>query len=475
MTPSRTDAVALNRDHLFISYAWEDGALAEWLARKLTAAGYRVWIDRFKMLGGERWPKNIDRAIKTRTFRMIALLSAASIEKENPSKERQMALTLSNSKEREEDFLIPLNVDGLRPSDLGWELSDLNYIAFEQWASGLEQLLKKLESINTPRPVLIDGPAFAAQTFLPANVLRDVEEPLYANCLVVTAIPEVVQRYTISRPLTALEKNALETKWAFFPVTVTRVLAFTDPPPTVFSDCTITRTPGACWADLAKIDGVRSTHVVISLVKKSMIVKCVERGLFLEDDQRTAYFPRGLLPKDKITYRNYKGRKVRVSVFGERRTGKTRTFYQLAVSFFVRSDVIESGLIIELKLRLHLTDPSGVSLDGKAINARRKKITKRWWNHEWLSRQMALVHHLAEIGDTQATHEIVIGTVLQEQVRVSSRLLSATVRPGINDGALEPLRAELTALSAQSPDDGEDDDLEFGAPGEAAEESEHGA
>jgi len=210
-----TGPTVVDRDHLFISYAWEDGALAEWLVRKLTAAGYRVWCDRFKMLGGERWPKDIDRAIKTRTFRMIALLSAASINKENPSKERQMALTLS--KERKEDFLIPLNVDGLRPRELGWELSDLDYIAFEHWASGFEQLLKKLESISAPRLRAAEGPALAAKTFLPPNVLRDVEEPLYANCLVVTTIPEVVQRFTLSRPLAAVERSALETRWAFFP------------------------------------------------------------------------------------------------------------------------------------------------------------------------------------------------------------------------------------------------------------------
>ena len=32
-------------DHLFISYAWEDGALAEWLALKLTAAGYHPSLE----------------------------------------------------------------------------------------------------------------------------------------------------------------------------------------------------------------------------------------------------------------------------------------------------------------------------------------------------------------------------------------------------------------------------------------------
>ncbi len=44
---------------------------------------YKVWIDRFKLLAGEPWPSDIDRAIKTRTFRMIALLSQHSRAKEN--------------------------------------------------------------------------------------------------------------------------------------------------------------------------------------------------------------------------------------------------------------------------------------------------------------------------------------------------------------------------------------------------------
>ena len=40
----------MDRDHLFISYAWEDSQLAEWLALKLTAEGFKVWCDRLKLL-----------------------------------------------------------------------------------------------------------------------------------------------------------------------------------------------------------------------------------------------------------------------------------------------------------------------------------------------------------------------------------------------------------------------------------------
>ena len=132
-------------------------------------------------------------------------------------------------------------------------------------------------------------------------------------------------------------------------------------------------------------------------------------------------------------------------MLGERRTGRGRTRYQLAFSFFVRQDVIKNKVVVELKVRLHLTDPSGQALDGAATTARRKKITKSWWNHEWLSRQLAITCHL--VGDHESG-EIVIGHIPGEQVRLSGSLLSATVAPGINDVALEPLRAKVNALNA---------------------------
>ena len=140
-------------EHLLINYATEDWALAEWLTRKLTAEGYRVWCDRFMLLGGESYPREIDEAIKNRTFRMLSLLSRASLTKPNPLKERTLALNIA--RERGIDFVIPLNVDGLRPTELDWMSSDLTFIPFSHgWAAGLRQLLAKLRSIDTPRSLL---------------------------------------------------------------------------------------------------------------------------------------------------------------------------------------------------------------------------------------------------------------------------------------------------------------------------------
>ena len=97
-------AIPLNetRVHLFVSYATEDGQFVDWLCLKLISEGYKVWCDRLKLLGGESYPRDIDDAIKTGTFRFIPGLSKYSLKKPNPIKERTLALNIS--KERKEDF-----------------------------------------------------------------------------------------------------------------------------------------------------------------------------------------------------------------------------------------------------------------------------------------------------------------------------------------------------------------------------------
>ena len=129
------------KEHLFISYATEDSKFAEWLALRLTADGYKVWCDRTHLLGGESYPDDIDDAIKNRTFRLLALLSRASLRKPNPKKERTLALNIA--RERSIDFLIPLNVDGLSATELDWMTSDLTFIPFHvNWAMGFASFLR---------------------------------------------------------------------------------------------------------------------------------------------------------------------------------------------------------------------------------------------------------------------------------------------------------------------------------------------
>ena len=157
-----------NQDHLFISAVDEDGVFADWLTRKLTAEGYLVWCERFQLLGGETYPDDIDDAIKNRTFRFISLYSRASLKDLEIIRQRSLALNVGS--DRDQDFLIPLNVDGIDQTQLDHVTRTLKFITFQyNWADGLKQLLKKLESIGCPRS-LPNGKRVAAAAFLGNDV-----------------------------------------------------------------------------------------------------------------------------------------------------------------------------------------------------------------------------------------------------------------------------------------------------------------
>jgi hypothetical protein len=190
---SRDNRKSKCREHLFISYAWEDVALAEWLTLKLTAEGYRVWCDRFKILGGEKWPDDIDLAIRKDTFRMLHLVSQYSLSKPDPKKERELALQLE--KERGNEILIPLNVDGTKPVDLPWRISDKAQIPFQDWATGLAQLLKKLASAETPRPLQATGRDIASSAFLVRPAVTEEKEQLVSNVFRFASVPNVIKQF----------------------------------------------------------------------------------------------------------------------------------------------------------------------------------------------------------------------------------------------------------------------------------------
>ena len=182
------------RDHIFISYATEQSALCDWLARRLAASGYAIWCDRQRLLGGENWPNDIDIAINHRTFRMLALLSRASINKHNPQGEWLKGMALGR-RLNIDDFVIPLNVDGLTPDEIPWNLQPINYIPFTpNWATGLRALIKKLESVNAPR-TLNEGVRLAKQSMVVGNLIKNEPETLISNCYEITKLPRFIFKY----------------------------------------------------------------------------------------------------------------------------------------------------------------------------------------------------------------------------------------------------------------------------------------
>lgn len=421
------------QEHLFISYATEDSGLAEWLTLKLTSLGYKVWCDRFELLGGERFPRDIDKAIKEKTFRLLALLSKASLEKENPTKERTLALNIG--RERKNDFLIPLKVEQLSATDLNWMVSDITYVPFHpSWANGLSQLVKKLEKIGAPK-ILDNGCRIAAEALLDSDLVEEKPEELHSNLLEVARIPECVQRFQLRRPPNPPEIDQMNREWPAYRVEDRVYLSFQSPSESLADKLNIQPNGKALWRDLPTIDGIKSETVVSNLLKRNIEAICLGRGLIRDHSLNLVYFPSGLLNNNRLSFLSYDGKRTHLLAVGQRSKAGVKYRYHLAPQFQVRRD-FESAFSILMKVRVRITDTDGKALPRFSALSRRKHLCAQWWNSEWLKRQLAILEHLSNKQDF-----IAFGHG-NEQVNISAHSTMYSACFGINEASLGVSRTE---------------------------------
>ncbi len=444
------------QDAIFISYATEDNELALWLARRLTSIGYKVWCDQFKLLGGEPYPADIDDAIRNGTFRLLALVSHSSNLKPNPTKERTLGLKLG-AERGIKDFVIPLRVDDISSTELNWMVSDITFIDFNNgWRDGFHKLLKKLSTINAPKPVQ-NGMQLTAEEFIHDESLSATNELLYSNCLRFLKIPEHLQQFQTGEPLTEHELKITEERWPCYPIDDYSVVSFQDPPGSIKEALKITKSSSIEWKKTDLLNNIPVRNIVKNLLVNTLRFKCLEKGLKLNDGG-DLYFPKGLLDKDTINYLGYEGNKTHVQVFGER-TYKgfdretlgfvsRKFFYHLSPVFKIR-DFSDDELRITLGVRLYIVEP-GFELTIRSMNSRRKKVCKFWFNHEWFNRHLAILSFLSEGSD-----KITAGNSNAEII-LSTKMDEFTIPVGINETVLE--EEDESTEEDESLEEGDDDD-----------------
>src|SRR5438552_8920520 len=140
------------RDMLFVSHANpEDNDFTLWLALQLANAGYPVWCDLTKMLGGEDFWRDVEEAIRTRTIKFLYVLTHISNSKPGPLAELNVARNVMRDEDLH-DFVIPLLLDDLPPREANIRLTNTNMTPFNSgWARGLAAILKKLDEEGVPK------------------------------------------------------------------------------------------------------------------------------------------------------------------------------------------------------------------------------------------------------------------------------------------------------------------------------------
>jgi len=188
------------RDTIFISHATpEDNEFTIWLASRLQLLGFKVWIDRKGLLGGEKFWQEIDQVIRNQSLKFLMVYSNKICYPGQPGKlkdgiYKEYSLAESISKENNlTDFILLLKID-----DSAYNLfigSDrFNQIPFNNnWADGLNQLEKKFVRDDVPRTNDLASSDFThwfKYQYITPNPIIEKRELFYTNIWPINRLPE---------------------------------------------------------------------------------------------------------------------------------------------------------------------------------------------------------------------------------------------------------------------------------------------
>lgn len=188
------------RETIFISHATpEDNEFTIWLASRLELLGYKVWIDKNELLGGEVFWTEIEDVIKNKAVKFLLVYSQNIVDKLDTTKVKggiQREIDLANGVIKQNpdlrDFLTLLHIDA-SPYNLFKGSQDLNQISFNlNWAEGLALLLKKFQKDNVPKSNSNLQSSFSdwyLEHYLIKNPIIEKKELYYTNWWSVESIP----------------------------------------------------------------------------------------------------------------------------------------------------------------------------------------------------------------------------------------------------------------------------------------------
>ena len=408
-------AAAAERRLLFISHATpEDNGFAGWLATQLANAGYEVWCDVTKLLGGEKFWDDITEAIEKHAFRVLFVSTIESNRKAGTLREMRIALKTEEA-DGIKNFIVPLKADQFPFASTNENIRERNFVRFEEnWAAGLAQLLKLLEREGAPKSPLA-GPSCVGDWYrrsidakrrpvisnekcysnwfrlrLPAN--------LYFHETGGTAEPLAAAIQGFAHPF-RLHGSGIIT---FAPLH--EVQNFIGPVLSLSrtSDFETDALMSDGNADLS-IEAFDAHNIVSDLVRQAWegeLARREMRSYALASGLKAWFFKDGQLEKNKAHFTALGGRKTFRQLVG--RKSKRNADGRLVPDgswHYALSASVQLAPFPRLVLRHHvLFTDDGVkpwSSDQRMHRARRK-VCRSWWNREWRDRLFAFC---SELGD----------------------------------------------------------------------------
>lgn len=417
-------------------------------------AGYEVWCDQEKLLGGEDFWDDIERVLRTRTAKFVLVVSenlrdADGRLRDGVAREVALANTL---KKRLSDpyFVVPVSIDEIPFDEFGIEFIRLNGIDFKQnWASGLSRLVEVFERDSVMHSATLETPSLNAWRSAYMSLSRGLSttaEVLQSNWLSIDTLPKGVEFYEILTPLNlsairtiasecplpCTDHGRLLTSFASFdelsaalPTTIPIKHRGTLPT----SDFLIGET-----GDILGIAPSVARNKISSLVRQSWDRTMSARGLLpyeMANNTLAWWFPVGTPEDGQLRYTDLNGKQRRRAVMGSRGkklapdgTESPRYYWHLG---FTGIPFIGDASHIGLRPRIVISEDRQRPLDNKTkLNSVRRSVTSMWFNDKWRGLIMGFCSWLAA-----GNREIHLNAGEHGEIRVSSRPVEFDIPIGI--------------------------------------------
>jgi hypothetical protein len=169
-------SIADSRDTLLIDHVQADSAVATWLARRLSLAGFRTWCHGTAPLAGENADDTVRKLLEVRASHYLPVISTASLLD-------SMFLERCTIAAINEDFVLPCGWVVAPEARMPSRLAKLAPADFRSsWNVGLDQVLARLSALGINPSLDPDrGRQIALRDYLPTRVTVAKPEPVFAN------------------------------------------------------------------------------------------------------------------------------------------------------------------------------------------------------------------------------------------------------------------------------------------------------
>lgn len=450
-------SLAESRDTILIDHVDADHALATWLSRRLTLAGYRTWCRGTAPLAGENPDDSVRNLINFRGCQYLPVISEASLS-------AALFLERCALAAARESFVLPCSCTSGLDSSLPSRVKAVTAANFAgSWNDGLSQVLARLATVGIQPSLEAElGKQIALRDYLPSRVTVAKPEPIFANMFALQ-LPVAMLIHDMTRSLTKAEMSELRARWAFVELSPGRLVSFSPHPAGSLPLRGHRQHQEFSWSDVPFREGKPTEDIAKELARRSLELVCTQKGLKYCADRDVFYFPEREDGEWSQPFRHVDGRTTRVQLTGER--NKTRgdsvqtTLYQLAPRFRPQREADGTWNVV-LNIYVRVTDPGGKPYELKEIARRRKAVTRGWWNNHFLARLLGIIQALEtrsgliEIGEGRRA------------VVVDTAPLCWQCPVGLDVEALSrhaDLGEELAEYRTRSSDDQDEED--FSSPG----------